>query len=292
MPRLVLLLTTLIWGATFPATKAALDQIPPLSFLCLRFLLGTVLIVIWFAAVNRRLVREKPVVAASAVATLFLFFGYVLQTVGLRYTSASNSAFLTVLYVIFVPLFLRRFGGRVLLAATVAVAGLWLLVKPSADVNVGDLLTIGCAAAFAGHIICLERFTRLFDAPSLLAWQMIAVTALFVPIAWWEHASPGAFAPTTVLLIGLGVTGVLATGAFAVQMWVQQLVPAQQVALIFASEPVYAAWLSWYFLGETLDLQGWIGSALILLAVLTGAFASQSPPAAPLVADSGSERTV
>lgn len=292
MPRLVLLLTTLIWGATFPATKAALDQIPPLSFLCLRFLLGTVLIVIWFAAVNRRLVREKPVVAASAVATLFLFCGYVLQTVGLRYTSASNSAFLTVLYVIFVPLFLRRFGGRVLLAATVAVAGLWLLVKPSADVNVGDLLTIGCAAAFAGHIICLERFTRLFDVPSLLAWQMIAVTALFVPIAWWEHASPGAFAPTTVLLIGLGVTGVLATGAFAVQMWVQQLVPAQQVALIFASEPVYAAWLSWYFLGETLDLQGWIGSALILVAVLTGAFASQSPPAAPLVADSGSERTV
>jgi drug/metabolite transporter (DMT)-like permease len=75
-------------------------------------------------------------------------------------------------------------------------------------------------------------------------------------------------------------------------MWVQQLVPAQQVALIFASEPVYAAWLSWYFLGETLDLQGWIGSALILVAVLTGAFASQSPPAAPLVADSGSERTV
>lgn len=292
MPRLVLLLTTLIWGATFPATKAALDQIPPLSFLCLRFLLGTVLIGMWFAAVNRRLVRDKSVVAAGAVATLFLFCGYVLQTVGLRYTSASNSAFLTVLYVIFVPLFLRRFGGRVLLAATAAVAGLWLLVKPSADVNVGDLLTIGCAAAFAGHIICLERFTRLFDAPSLLAWQMIAVTALFVPIAWWEHAPPEAFAPTTVLLIGLGVTGVLATGAFAVQMWVQQLVPAQQVALIFASEPVYAAWLSWYFLGETLDLQGWIGSVLILVAVLTGAFASQSPPAIPLVADSGSERTV
>ena len=52
--------------------------------------------------------------------------------------------------------------------------------------------------------------------------------------------------------------------------------PAQQVALIFASEPAYAAWLSWYFLGETLDLQGWVGSALILVAVLVGSWGSGS----------------
>jgi drug/metabolite transporter (DMT)-like permease len=70
----------------------------------------------------------------------------------------------------------------------------------------------------------------------------------------------------------LGVTGGLATGAFAVQMWAQQIVPAQQVALVFASEPAYAAWLSWYFLGESLDRAGWIGSGLILAAVVLGAF--------------------
>ncbi|MBH0188376.1 MAG: DMT family transporter [Nitrospira sp.] len=280
MPRLALLLTTLIWGATFPATKAALEQIPPLSFTFLRFLLGAVLVGIWFLLMRRPLVLGREILVASAVTTLFLFLGYTLQTVGLQYTSASNSAFLTALYVIFVPLILRRFDGRSLLATAIAVIGLWLLVKPSAGMNVGDLLTLGCAAAFAGHIVCLERFTRAFDAPSLLAWQMAAMTILFVPITWWEQAPAGAFAPTTVLLIGLLVTGGLATGAFAVQMWVQQVVPAQQVALVFASEPAYAAWLSWYFLGETLDLQGWIGSALILSAVIIGALEgrTQSPP--------------
>ena len=281
MPRLALLLTTLIWGATFPATKAALEQIPPLSFLLLRFLLGAVLVGAWLVVANRRLHRDREVLVASAMATVFLFFGYTLQTVGLRYTGASNSAFLTALYVVFVPLLLRRFDGRVLLASAVSVAGLWLLVKPSAGANIGDLMTIGCAVAFAGHIICLERFTRICDAPSLLAWQMVAMTVLFIPSVWWEEAPDGAFAPTAVLLIGLGITGGFATGAFAVQMWVQQLVPAQQVALVFASEPAYAAWLSWYFLGETLDWQGWIGSALILLAVIIGAFVSppQPPPA-------------
>jgi drug/metabolite transporter (DMT)-like permease len=133
-------------------------------------------------------------------------------------------------------------------------------------------LTLGCAVSFAAHIACLERFTREVDAPSLFAWQMVASVVLLFPAMLIEQAPAQAFAPTMLLLVGLGVTGGLATGAFAVQMWVQRIVPAQQVALIFASEPAYAAWLSWYFLGETMDTQGWIGSGLILLAVVVGAY--------------------
>jgi drug/metabolite transporter (DMT)-like permease len=272
MPRLALLLTTVIWGATFPATKAALEQIPPLSFLLLRFFLGTLLVLLWCAIYRHRLHCDRAVLRAGALTTVFLFLGYLLQTVGLGHTTASNSAFLTALYVIFVPLILMRIDRRVVSATAIAVVGLWLLVKPDTSMNVGDLMTCGCAVAFAGHIICLERFTRQVDAPSLLVWQMVAMTVLFLPAPWWEETTSSAFSPTAVLLIGLGVTGVLATLAFAVQMWAQQLVPAQQVALLFASEPAYAAWLSWYFLGETLDVQGWIGSALILVAVVIGAF--------------------
>jgi drug/metabolite transporter (DMT)-like permease len=280
MPRLALLLTTFIWGATFPATKAALEQIPPLSFLFLRFLLGTILIVAWLLISRHRLHRDRAILRASAIATVWLFLGYLLQTVGLRYTSASNSAFITALYVIIVPLILRRFDRRVWLSTGIATVGLWLLVKPSASMNMGDLMTLGCSFAFAAHIAVLERFTREVDSPSFLAWQMMAMVLLLAPMPWIDGISAAAVAPTLVLLIGLGVTGGLATGAFAVQLWAQKLLPAQQVALIFASEPAYAAWLSWYFLGESLDLQGWFGSALILIAVVIGAFASTSQPLA------------
>ena len=283
MPRFALLLTTLIWGATFPATKVALEQIPPLSFLFLRFLLGTILVGVVFLLWRRRLHRESAVLRAGASATCWLFFGYVLQTVGLHYTTASNSAFITALYVIIVPLVLRRFDRRVWVATGIATAGLWLLVNPSASGNLGDLLTLGCALAFAGHIACLERFTREVDAPSLFAWQMMAMVVLLLPILLIERAPVEAFAPTSMLLIGLGITGGLATGAFAVQMWAQRILPAQQVALIFASEPAYAAWLSWYFLGEALDLQGWVGSALILVAVLVGSWDSGSTSSEPAV---------
>jgi len=221
-----------------------------------------------------RLHREAAVLRASATATCWLFLGYVLQTVGLHSTTASNSAFITALYVVIVPLILRRFDRRVWLAIGIATAGLWLLVKPSASGNIGDLMTLGCAIAFAAHIACLERFTREVDPASLFAWQMMAMVVLLLPTMVIEHAPAMAFAPTPLLFVGLGVTGGLATGAFAVQMWVQRILPAQQVALIFASEPAYAAWLSWYFLGEALDLQGWVGSGLILVAVVVGSFGS------------------
>lgn len=283
MPRLALLLTTFIWGATFPATKAVLQQIPPFSFLFLRFLLGALLVGAGYLFWRLRLHREPAVLRASAIATCWLFLGYVLQTVGLNYTTASNSAFITALYVVIVPLILRRFERRVWVATGIAMVGLWLLVKPSASGNIGDVLTLGCAVAFAAHIACLERFTREVDQPSLFAWQMMASVVLFFPTLLIEQAPAEAFAPTALLLVGLGVTGGLATGAFAVQMWVQRIVPAQQVALIFASEPAYAAWLSWYVLGETLDSQGWIGSGLILLAVVVGSIGSGSRSPLPVV---------
>ena len=219
MPRLAILLTTLIWGATFPATKAALEQVPPLTFLFLRFLIGTALVFAVLRLSGRSLPRDQFTIRVSLVATIWLFLGYVLQTVGLRYTTASNSAFITVLYVVFVPLFLRRWGPRGWLAALLAMGGLWLLVKPTAQGNIGDVLSLGCAAAFAAHIACLERFTRAADPVAVFAWQLAFVTPAMFGMMAWESPASSAFVLSSVLLVGLGVTGVFATGAFAIQIW-------------------------------------------------------------------------
>ncbi|CAI4031096.1 Permease of the drug/metabolite transporter (DMT) superfamily protein [Nitrospira tepida] len=270
MPQLALLATTLVWGATFPATKAALAQLPPLSFLFLRFLLGALLAVAAALALGYRLERNASVLRMGAIATIWLSLGYLCQTVGLRYTTASNSAFITVLYVVFVPIFLRRFGLLTWIAVGLALVGLLCLVKPTVSINLGDVLNLACAAAFAAHIACLEQFTRTGQSVSLFLWQMILMSLVMALGSVGESPAPEAFRPSPVLLTGLAVTGVLATGAFAVQMWAQRVVPAHQVALIFALEPACAAWLSSLFLGEQLDSLGWIGSGCILVATLLG----------------------
>ena len=272
MPQLALLLTTFVWGATFPATKAALEQISPLSFLFLRFFLGLIVVFTVLVLMRRQLTWDARMLRMSLIASGWLFLGYVLQTVGLHLTTASNSAFITVLYVVFVPLYLRRLGAHTWVSNGIALVGLWFLVKPTASANLGDLLTLGSAAAFAAHMVCLERYTRTTDSVSLFAWQLVMMALAMLGAMWWEHPTPAMFEPSRVLVVGLVVTGILATGAFAVQMWVQQLLPAQQVALLFAAEPAVAAWLAWYFLGENLDGQGWFGSAMILGGVMLGSW--------------------
>jgi drug/metabolite transporter (DMT)-like permease len=281
MPQLALLLTTFVWGATFPATKAALEQISPLSFLFLRFLLGMSVVCAVLLFLRRRVTRDASMMRVSLIATGWLFLGYVMQTVGLRFTTASNSAFITVLYVVFVPLYLRRLGAHTWVSNGIALVGLWFLVKPTASANLGDLLTLGSAAAFAAHMVCLERYTRVTDPVSLFAWQLVFMTVAMSGVMWWEHPTPAMFEPSRVLVVGLVVTGILATGAFAVQMWAQRLLPAQQVALLFAAEPAVAAWLAWYFLGESLDAQGWFGSAMILGGVMLGSWVTTEASPAP-----------
>lgn len=275
MPQLALLLTTIIWAATFPATKLALEQVLPFSFLFLRFLFGTLAVGLVFACVGRMLRRDAATLRMAAIASLFLFIGYAAQTVGLRYTTASNSAFITALYVVLVPLFLRRFDGRLWAALALAVAGLWLLIRPSTEMNAGDLYTLAGAVAFALHIIVVEAYTWRSDIASFSAWQLVMVTGVLSGPAVAEGFKPEAITFTPILLWALVITGVGATAlAFFVQVWAQRHVPAQRVALIFAFEPALAAWLAWLVLGEQLDAAGWVGSGLVTVGVLVGATAS------------------
>jgi drug/metabolite transporter (DMT)-like permease len=284
MPRLALLLSTFIWGATFPATKAALEQLPPFSFLFVRFFIGLVITLALFGLLSWSWRRDRRLLRMSVIATVYLFLGYTTQTVGLQYTTASNSAFITALYVVFVPMLMRRFDRTTWVCVLLATAGLWLLVNPSMMVNVGDLLSLACAVAFAGHIACLESYARRCDPRSLFLWQLLFITGMMIPAMLMEGPRSSQFALTAMLAVALTVTGVLATGAFAIQVWVQRRLPAQQVALIFSLEPAYAAWLAWYFLGEQLSMEGMIGSGLILAAVIVGALASsrQEMPVSPI----------
>src|SRR6185312_453754 len=87
----------------------------------------------------------------GAIAGIFLWMGYVFQTLGLKYTSAGNSGFLTGLYIVLVPLIsaavYRRWPhARELIGIAVAASGVVVLTVPSLDrnfqINRGDLLTL------------------------------------------------------------------------------------------------------------------------------------------------------
>lgn len=255
----------LLFASTFVIVKAAIEDVDPTTFLAARFLLAGV--VLAPVALRR---RPTPRLVRHGVACgLPLAAGYVLQTIGLRTVTASVSAFLTYLLVVLVPLasavLRRRLPDRaVLVGAAVAAAGLWLLTGARPSLGTGELLTVGCAVAFAAHILVVGAVAAGHDAVQLNAVQLVTGGLLFL--------GPGLAAGgmTARAWVAAAFTGVAASAvALGLQVWGQRRIGPSRTALILMLEPVAAGALG-ALAGDRLGLVGWAGAALILAGIVLG----------------------
>ena len=271
------MLVTFIWGATFVLIKNALADMSPLLFNAVRMVLAAVALCAFY---YRDLARLTPgAVKAGIVVGTFLWLGYEFQTTGLKLTTPSKSAFITGLAVVLVPVFLTLWHRKVsrwsATGVCAAFAGLYLMTVPASgglgfdfsSINRGDLLTLGCAVAFAFQIIFVGRATEQFP------FAQIAVVHAIVCAVWMGLSVPvleTSYALWSPLVIwAILITGLLCTAfAFAVQAWAQQFTPPTHTALIFSLEPVFAWITSYLLLGERLGGRATIGALLILGGVL------------------------
>jgi drug/metabolite transporter (DMT)-like permease len=268
-----LVAVTLIWGATFVLVKQALADVSTLLFLTLRFSIAAVALALMF----RKEFRAPNALASllrGVLAGIFLFGGYVLQTAGLRFTSASKAGFITGLYVPLVPLIgglLHQKLPRIseLVGVAIACAGTVLLTvqKDILDIAGGDLLVAGCAVAFACHIVILGRFAPKSNLGVLTVAQIATGALLGAATFWWVE--PVRLHWSINVWVALAVTSLLATAlAFFIQTWAQRWSSPTRTVLIFSLEPVFAWVTSYLVAGEMLSRRGMAGAALILAGIL------------------------
>jgi drug/metabolite transporter (DMT)-like permease len=280
---LLMLFTVAVWGTTFVVVKDALADATPLAFNLARMTLAFLVLAVAYRSHWREVNRHQFI--AGAIVGFFLAMGYQFQTAGLAKTTASKSAFITGMVVVLVPLFsalrwLRPPGARrprwnAFTGAVLAFAGILLLTLPAtakgllpdfASMNIGDLLSLGCALGFAFHCLALGHASlRVHFKP--LALLQVGFCALFMGIStpMLEHPHIDL---TPRLAIALAVAAVLATAAaFSIQSWAQSILPATHTALIMTLEPVFAWITSFLFLGERLGLRPASGAVLILAGI-------------------------
>jgi drug/metabolite transporter (DMT)-like permease len=277
---LALVAAALLFGSTFLVVQDAVESVDPLPFLAVRFAIGTA--VLAPLALRRRAadVRGPGLVQAGVLAGLALTAGYVLQTVGLQYTTSSVSAFLTYLLVVFVPLIVAVRTRRLPPWATVAgvalaVGGLALLGGgPEVGAGRGELLTLGCALAFAVHLLVLADAAPRFPVAALSAVQFAVVAGvLAVPalLSGGDGLDGGVWAAAAYT--GVAVTGL----GLGLQAWGQRRVSATRAALLLLIEPVSAAVLG-FAAGERLGVAGGAGALLILAGILVSELAVPVAP--------------
>ncbi|EFU38879.1 hypothetical protein PVOR_27934 [Paenibacillus vortex V453] len=280
---LSLLVVAMMWGSTFLIVQHAVRVLPPMAFNSVRFL-GAVLLLAFIITVFYRSqwkqISGKMLVHACLLG-LFLFIGYAFQTAGLLYTTTSNTGFITGLSVVLVPfisyaLLKHAISKFTWISALLAAAGLYLLTFTGSGIrlNQGDLLVLVCAIGFALHIGYTGIYAGRYPSLLLAALQMavVGICSLIASVVT-EHVGNTSdlveklTQPNVLWALAVSI-GPTSAFAFWIQTVCQKYTTPSRVAIIYATEPVFAALTGILFAGERLTIIGGIGCLCILAGMM------------------------
>lgn len=266
-----LLITAIIWGSGFVASSMSLEHYTPYQILAGRFLIGVLLLTTIFYKKLRHV--NKSVIQKGAIVGVFLYLAFVLQTVGLQYTTPSKNAFITAVNVVIVPfiayfIYKRKVGRTEIMGAILAIAGVGVIsLKLSSQINIGDLLTFFCAIAFAFHIFYTAKFVKDEDPVLLTLIQMVTATILGFVVVLFRGEMAFSYEMQGVnSLLYLGVFST--TIAFLLQTIAQKYTTETNAAIILSTEAFWGMVFSVVILHELLTIKMVFGAILILLAIM------------------------
>ena len=267
----VLVLITMIWGGTFVLVQHAMTVSGPMFFVGLRFAAAACIVALF----SWRQLRDLTLfeLKAGAFIGVAIMLGYGLQTVGLQTIPSSQSAFITALYVPFVPLLQwlvlgRRPGLMPSIGIMLAFTGLMLLSGPagaSLNFSPGEIATLISAIAIAAEIILISTYAGQVDVRRVTVVQLATTSVLsFLLVVPTGELIPDFSWTLLVTALGLGA----ASAAIQVAMnWAQKSVSPTRATLIYAGEPVWAGIVG-RIAGERLPAIALVGAGLIVAAVI------------------------
>lgn len=276
--NICLIVASLIWGTAFVAQTTGMDHIGPLTFTNIRFLIGG--LIVFPLAIKeiprfKKLLKKKKLLIIIFLTGLSLLLGTFLQQYALQYTKIGNAAFLTILYVPFVPIISRfilkkKIHWSIWLSVSICLIGsYYLTVENSFDAQFADFLVIICALFFALHCIFIDEYFEIVDAPFTLATSQFLLCFLY--------SLPFVFIFENPTLIGIKkeifellYVGVLSSGvAYTLQIIGQRYVKPSTAAITFSLEGVFGSLAAWIILSQFLTTIQIFGCFLILVGVLT-----------------------
>ncbi len=266
-----LIITAIIWGSGFVASAVSLEYYTPYQILAGRFIIGVLILAIVF---HKRLkMIKKSTLIKGSILGIFLYIAFVLQTVGLQYTTPSKNAFLTAVNVVIVPfigfiIYKKKIDIFELGGAFMAMIGVAILsLKFSSEVNIGDLLTLCCAVGFAFHIFYTSKFVKDEDPVQLTIIQMMTAAVIGFIVVVFKGEST--FSTETEGLLPLLYLAVFSTTiAFLLQTVAQKYITETKAAIILSTESFWGMAFSVVILSEVMTGKMIIGAILILGAII------------------------
>ncbi len=279
IPLAAIFLCCLVWGTTFVVVKDSSTLIDPFLLSACRNLIAVIVLLIYIVTRKKMAaLKDKKVFIYGSILGLLLAVIYIVQTVGLIYTSSNHSAFISCSAVIMVPIFLyfmgwQKFVLKQVLAIIVVTGGLILLTyQPGlSKFNLGDVLTFIAAIVCAFHLIFAGHYVRKVDFLSLIFYQfliaaIVSIIGLFINATFISEKPILFHAESINNVLYLGFVGTLF--CYFVTVWGQKKVSTIYTALIFSLEPIFASITSYFVLGELFSANEFVGAALIFIGII------------------------
>lgn len=269
---ILLIIGTAFWGISYSITKMAIGDYSPNTFLFYRFLLAVIVLSIIFWKYVKNTTIEA--VKTGAILAFPMFLGIQLQTVGLKYTDASQCSFIAGLTVIIIPLlklavYRTNTSLKIWIAALTALTGLFIIaIQDKFTINLGDLFTIAGAFAFAVYLIAVEKHSA---AKNLLysIVPMFAFCALFTFCLAITDSKSNWLPENNTFWMGVIYCALFSTAyMYTVSNISQRYLSAERVAVIYLFEPVFGAIGAFFILGENLSWRLLLGGSLIFAGTI------------------------
>lgn len=273
---LSIILATVIWGSTFVAQSVGVDYMGPFTFLSLRCFLAVVMLLAVLFLRNRKefvkIIADPRLWKAGIPCGVALFAATALQQIGLIYTTAGKGGFITTMYIIMVPilgLFLKRKPPKMVgFSVAIAAVGLYLISGAGfTSVNIGDVLMLMCAVAFAVQILIMDRVAGELNSMALNMSQALVcavvsgVCALIFDSTTWQGILDCWFPLCWAGIMSMGI-------AYTLQIVGQKAIEPTTASLLMSFESVFAAISGWLLLSETFTLTEGIGCILVFAAIM------------------------
>lgn len=277
--NIMLLAAAMIWGASFVAQVVGLEYVGPFTFLAVRSLLGSLVLLPVIAILDKTGISQKPtsqkekktLLMGGCLCGLFLFTACAFQQVGLMTTEAGKGGFLTALYIILVPVFglffKRKVSPWVWLAVMLALVGLYLLCAGDMTMGVGEILLILCAVAFSGHIMVIDNFSPHVDGVRLSCLQFFVCGLICLVIALFTEDI--SLATLKQCWIPIAYSGIMSAGAgYTLQILGQARTEPTTASLLMSLESVFSVLSGWLLIGEKLSAPELLGCGLVFAGVI------------------------
>lgn len=269
----MLLVTALIWGIAFIAQSVGMKSIETFTFTGIRTLMGSVVLLPVILIKDKGFKFDLKTLKAGIIMGSLFFIATNLQQAAFKYSTPGKIAFITATYIFVIPI-LRLFQKKktslitwlCILASAVGLYFLCIDPDEGAELNIGDLLTLGCAVAFAFHIMLIDRFTKIHDGLKLSCTQFAftGVISLII-LPFFEHPT---LADIHSAVIPLLYAGILSCGvAYTLEILGQKYTPPTLASLIMCSESVFAVIAAALFLKQIPTLRECIGCIIMFVAI-------------------------